>query len=510
MKIRIPKKHVAVALAALLVANNYQLNTLIAETVTDADKEAMTAAGVPVETGTEESEAESENLSSVTLVHTAEIQEEVYAPTNWWKANLGEYQDIFSLVKYEAVDSPDGTTFEITEENGAVTGTTEDAVLIAQGNKNDTIISNGQADSAVSSVEEGHFAFTTYGYGHGVGLSQNGANFYAKYAGWNYQDILFHYYPGTTLMNTGTAEKETVTVQGVPGNVLQQVAEIVHREIGAHMHVEAIKAQAVAIYSYMKYHKNDSHDLKGKKNPPQKIIDACASVLGEALYYDGKYAMTMFYASSGGITANCYDVFVADIPYLRSVSADYDELYDPHYGDVIYYSFDELRSKLEKAYGIKLSANPENWITIVEGNGGYVNKVIIDGKVTVRGNSFRAVMGFKSPKFTYILSTNEEIPPQETTTTQVVSTTTTTTTTTTKAPATTTKNSTDTAKNETTTVSKESTAGKEISTTTKASNSKKETTTTVKETTSSTKESKKETAAEKTTTVANSKNEITE
>ena len=42
------------------------------------------------------------------------------------------------------------------------------------------------------------FTFHVYGYGHGVGLSQRGANYYAK-AGYNYQWILAHYYPGTTL-----------------------------------------------------------------------------------------------------------------------------------------------------------------------------------------------------------------------------------------------------------------------------------------------------------------------
>lgn len=42
------------------------------------------------------------------------------------------------------------------------------------------------------------FQFTTYGYGHGVGMSQTGANLYAA-KGWDYVDILTHYYPGTTV-----------------------------------------------------------------------------------------------------------------------------------------------------------------------------------------------------------------------------------------------------------------------------------------------------------------------
>ncbi len=40
--------------------------------------------------------------------------------------------------------------------------------------------------------------FTVHGYGHGVGMSQTGADAYAK-AGLNYTEILAKYYPGTTL-----------------------------------------------------------------------------------------------------------------------------------------------------------------------------------------------------------------------------------------------------------------------------------------------------------------------
>ena len=45
---------------------------------------------------------------------------------------------------------------------------------------------------------DGVFTITTYGYGHGVGLSQYGANAMAE-AGSTWQQILQHYYPGTTL-----------------------------------------------------------------------------------------------------------------------------------------------------------------------------------------------------------------------------------------------------------------------------------------------------------------------
>ena len=46
----------------------------------------------------------------------------------------------------------------------------------------------------------GTFQFTVTGYGHGVGMSQCGANVYAK-NGYSYADILAHYYPGTELVS---------------------------------------------------------------------------------------------------------------------------------------------------------------------------------------------------------------------------------------------------------------------------------------------------------------------
>lgn len=382
MKVHGSAKRVIAALAALVLTAAYNpVPAVFAETGDEPEVQETTEAAP---------EEKPEKLSSVTVVHTAEITEENYRPTDWWKADIDEYDDL-SLVSYETVGGPDSG----------------DAELLAEG-RDDSVVSHAITESAVSSTDVGTFAFTSYGWGHCVGMSQNGANFYAKYAGWSYRDILFHYYPGTTLMNTGTAESETITVQGVPGNVLQQVAEIVNCEVGPSFHPECIKAQAVAVYTYMKYHDNDAHDLKGKPDPPQELVNLCASVLGEALYYNGNYCLTMFYASCGGITANCSDVFTADIPYLRSVASEYDAQYDPHWGDVTYYSVDEVRNRIQSAYDITLSSNPENWIRIVEGNGGYANRVIVDDQITVRGNAFRSVLGLKSPKFTYIVNLGGE------------------------------------------------------------------------------------------------------
>jgi len=342
-------------------------------------------------------------------------EKETESESDWWKAEITDYDSSLSLISYELIPETTPTTVS-TESTATVTTTTETTTETTSATEttNESAgepsqvpyeAGSGSGESPVQKQIEtpnpssGEFAFTTYGWGHGVGLSQNGANAYATYAGWSYQDILFHYYQGTYLMNTGTTDGEIVSVNGETMDVLDAVAGIVYREVGGSMHEEAIKAQAVAVYTYIKFYGNDSHDLLCKPNPPQNVIDICRSVLGEALYYDGDFALTMFSASSGGYSANCYDVFSQDVPYLRSVYCEYDSVCDPHYATVTYMSADEVRKCIETDYGIKLSDNPENWFEPYVGDSGYIYNVIIDGQVNVRGNDLRACLGLKSPKF---------------------------------------------------------------------------------------------------------------
>ena len=49
------------------------------------------------------------------------------------------------------------------------------------------------------SYRDGIFTIVTKGYGHGAGMSQWGAQLYAVNEGWNYSQILTHYYTGVTI-----------------------------------------------------------------------------------------------------------------------------------------------------------------------------------------------------------------------------------------------------------------------------------------------------------------------
>lgn len=389
MNMQKPLKCAAAAISAILVYTGAS-GAVTAETSlggTEADA-LVTASSEASEQLTSESESEK---------------------TEWWKAEITDYDSSLSLISYEITPEITQTENDETDETGSV-NTPEKTDNNNSSQKSPTPVESQTTGAAVGEIpqaqatpeinaQSGEFAFTTYGWGHGVGLSQNGANFYAMYSGWSYQDILFHYYPGTYLMNTGTAETEQVTVNGVSGDVLSMVSGIVYREVGSSMSTEAIKAQAVAVYSYIKYYGDDARDLRCKSDPPQNVIDACASVLGEALYYDGGYALTMFSASSGGATANCYDVFSTDIPYLRSVPSDYDASCDPHYGTVKYIASSEVKRLVEARYGITLSENPANWFQLIPGDSGYISDVVVDGQITIRGNDLTVCLGLKSSKF---------------------------------------------------------------------------------------------------------------
>ena len=417
------KRAAAAVSGALVLSAATGMDT--ADSTTAEETSAVTTAAVE-STAADETEAASAAEAVI-------AEEEQKMPEDWVKADISEYDSSMSLISYELatpemakVGEPVDPFAGLSEEerkaleeeiakkksalkkgtptlskNAAKSRSKEPtAVELKTSGAFVGDIPESQPDPSIA-AQPGEFAFVTYGWGHGVGMSQNGANFYAAYAGWTYQDILFHYYPGTYLMNTGLTDEEELTIAHEPaGDTLKVVSEIVNREVGGSFSYEAIKAQAVAVYTYIKYNGDDSKDLRGKPNPPQIVIDACEEVLGEALYYDDNYALTVFSASSGGCSANCYEVFYADYPYLRSVPSDYDAAFDPHWGTVTYMSAEVVRKKLETAYNITLSDDPGNWIQpVYSDETGYVTEVLIDGQTYAKGYPFSMMMGLKSSKF---------------------------------------------------------------------------------------------------------------
>lgn len=164
---------------------------------------------------------------------------------------------------------------------------------------------------------------------------------------------------------------------------------MVEAEMGSSFDEEAIKAQAVASYSYVKYfnERGSSPSVAMKTNVSRKVKECVAEVIGEGIYYNGKICQAVYCASSGGYTTNAKDVWGGDVPYLRSVESEYDEDYDRNYGRVVTFTEDEVRSIIEDYMGITLSDNPEEWIVIESyTDGDYVGDVTIDGHTTYKKN----------------------------------------------------------------------------------------------------------------------------
>lgn len=170
------------------------------------------------------------------------------------------------------------------------------------------------------------------------------------------------------------------------------VCKIVNNEISGYFSDEAIKAQAVAAYSYVKYHNVNglTPSVLVKENPSQRIRDMVSSVWGKCCYYNGKVAQTVYMASSSGYTASSKNVWGGDIPYLTSVACPFDAENDPNYGVRTKFSESDIRAALERNLGITLSDDPTQWLKVtayIDGN--YVSQVTVDNQKTITGRKLR-------------------------------------------------------------------------------------------------------------------------
>jgi SpoIID/LytB domain protein len=159
------------------------------------------------------------------------------------------------------------------------------------------------------------------GEGHGVGMSQDGALGYARHAA-TYQQILSHYYTGTTI---GQAAAGTV-VRVLVGSKVKRVPleRYVRGVIGAEMSpswpAAALEAQAVASRTYALtahaggarfdvYADTRSQVYRGAAAESAATNAAVAATAGQVLLYGGKAAIAYFFASSGGMTESVQDGF---------------------------------------------------------------------------------------------------------------------------------------------------------------------------------------------------------
>ncbi len=176
------------------------------------------------------------------------------------------------------------------------------------------------------------------GNGHGVGMSQEGAYGYARH-GLSYQQILAHYYTGTSL---GRASPKAIVkvlmgskVKRVP--LERYVRGVVAAEMPPSWPAAALEAQAVASRTYALtdhaggsrfdvYADTRSQVYRGAAAETAATNAAVAATARQVVTYAGRPAITYFFASSGGMTESVQDGFpgAAPEPWLTAVSDAYE------------------------------------------------------------------------------------------------------------------------------------------------------------------------------------------
>lgn len=189
--------------------------------------------------------------------------------------------------------------------------------------------------------------------------------------------------PETELVDDSVIFTVNSSGKTVTDTALNIVAQAVMAEIGDGFDEEAIKAQAIATYTYIKYYNdNNQKAYIVSKTPSEKMLRLVREVLGKTLYYDGKIIQAVYSASSAGYTASSKSVWGVDYPYLRSKQADFDRLYDINYGRKPTFTVKEMHDYVYNATGIDLTGDPSQWFTIES----YVDNVYV-GNMTIGGNS---------------------------------------------------------------------------------------------------------------------------
>ncbi len=221
-------------------------------------------------------------------------------------------------------------------------------------------------------------------------------------------------------MQSSDSSVSVLTLSGktVETDIKDYLVGAVAAEMPASYSIEALKAQAVASYTYYKWLKenadNADFDISADSKVHQgyltdeemrekwgdkyesyrkKIEDAVLSVLGECIMYENEPILAVYHAISSGKTLSAEAVWGEALPYLQSVNAVGDKL-SPDFDSSAEYTQEEIIKmfSLKKTVGnlIKSIDTDEN---------GYVTKITV-GEKSYSGSEFYSLLSLRSPVFT--------------------------------------------------------------------------------------------------------------
>lgn len=194
----------------------------------------------------------------------------------------------------------------------------------------------------------------------------------------------------TSAQDANTTEEipSEIIVNGKTLDAKEAVARLIEAEVGADTRSEALKAQAVAVYTYLKY-RNTNWKITGVTLAPEysdEVYNAVRAVFGEYLRFGEAAAFTPYFKLSAGRTTPADIVYGQNFPYLRAVDCATDKTKEGYKTELIF-SADDMKAMLT-AYdaALELSEDPAAWVKVLKHDGavntgvGYVETVCVGGK----------------------------------------------------------------------------------------------------------------------------------
>lgn len=211
-----------------------------------------------------------------------------------------------------------------------------------------------------------------------------------------------------TVMASETGEMQKIEMR-------EYLIGCVAAEMPANYHPEALKAQAVASFSYAKRTTEKSENYisdsplthQGYVNRQmrirkwgdsfeeneKKISEAVDAVLGKSLTYGGETALAVYHSISSGQTRSAESMWGEEIPYLQAVASAGDRL-SPEFTCSQSFTEAEFAEKL----GLTADGDASEWVENIEKDNGYVTLAVICGK-SFDGNQVRDALGLRSSSF---------------------------------------------------------------------------------------------------------------
>ncbi len=213
-------------------------------------------------------------------------------------------------------------------------------------------------------------------------------------------------------------------------SVRDYVIGAVCAEMPASFHEEALKAQAIAAYTYAVRQSlaektsptpelmgadfsNDSSKYQAYFSDKEirkyygdkydeyysKVSQAVDEVLGKILVYDDQPIIAAFHSMSPGMTESAENVWGNKVDYLIPAES-YDDLSAPKYNEEHIFTAEEIKARMETQYPeIIFEKDQSKWFSINKKSDSGTVLDMKAGNTTITGSEFRMILSLRSAAF---------------------------------------------------------------------------------------------------------------